>query len=770
MFSQTGSSFSINIIKDNAFPYLPPIVDINHLCDNNKLLSDEQIEEIKTWFNHNSNEHMLWADNPLNLPVTIIKLKHPKSTIPSLYAIYYGIKPKFYTLSTYDEQQPLEKWIIYIENSPIHGQFKYRVIDPISNEELSDTITTNELPKLKKIKRLDAINLGKYIYDILKITSKRGHTFSKRLLGEGGFGSVRVMQNLENGEWCALKKMYFSKPTDGQFIYNSEATLNKEVNQLTALNLLLGHLNYDKKYDDGEYKHIKFVGIKLIPGMNLMDIKESNPQYSQMKWLSLFTKLVELTLNLYRSGDLHLDIKLENIIFNEDTNEVNFIDFGLFAKGPTFQTDFTCGTEGYVPPEFNDNEHNFKCYKTSFLHLDITPNLELLNSIEDSKAYILSQGKFYYFNKFQQLFESIPITDEVLAKLHDLSERVDSRDNSTLLNTELLDIRYFTRHRTVCIFNEKSMVYTIGIVIAELLDFYDSHGKYYPLVKRDSYSYKANTYFTDPILKKEIFNYLKLMTAENPLKRPTLEEAFTYFRSKTLQMIDIANHTRKIGILNITEYFSLCEEDKLSLQHRLKLMDEIWFVDIHQSHTNKYYQLRRELENAEIKIGNHILSSPQKDISLSSILTTIVRTLNTNSINAYFHITNKIYHPDTMTVFEKAGLCLLLDNSQVGIDKKIKSYLCKNTLIKEQYEMLMLLLKCKKDKLLNKYGTMNRVAQERITTLDSMIEYLQYSYKDKSLTYFLIDNILKELSTTQLSLSTRLLDLTHKQRIYFNNA
>src|SRR5690606_25705494 len=103
------------------------------------------------------------------------------------------------------------------------------------------------------------------------------------------------------------------------------------------------------------------------------------------------------------------------------------------------------------------------------------------------------------------------------------------------------------------------------------------------------------------------------------------------------------------------------------------------------------------------------------------------RTLNTNSINAYFHITNKIYHPDTMTVFEKAGLCLLLDNSQVGIDKKIKSYLCKNTLIKEQYKMLMLLLKSKKDKLLNMYVTMNRFSEESITIHDSMIIYVHYT-------------------------------------------
>lgn len=246
-------------------------------------------------------------------------------------------------------------------------------------------------------------------------------------------------------------------------------------------------------------------------------------------------------------------------------------------------------------------------------------------------------------------------------------------------------------------------------------------------------------------------------------------ETLQFFKSKLLELPDIICHTRKIGVLNVSEYIELTEQNRLLMQDRLKLMDEIWFIDRHHNYQHHYYQLRRELEKAEINIGNHVFST-KENISDQKLLHAITNHQTPDSIHAYFYITNSHCSPDKTASLDKIGMGLLLNDTKENNTNKIHDYLSSHTLLNEQYEMLAFLLTVKKNQLLKKYGAENHFAKQRINTLESIIDYFKQAHENQILSYSIINEVLKELSHSLLSTSTHIADLIHKQNEYAKRA
>ena len=66
---------------------------------------------------------------------------------------------------------------------------------------------------------------------------------------------------------------------------------------------------------------------------------------------------------LHKSGIIHRDLKLENILFTspESNQDVKIVDFGLATFTDRIDIFRHCGTPGYVAPEMlNDKDYGRK--------------------------------------------------------------------------------------------------------------------------------------------------------------------------------------------------------------------------------------------------------------------------------------------------------------------------------------------------------------------------------------------------------------------------
>ena len=181
----------------------------------------------------------------------------------------------------------------------------------------------------------------------------RGKT---KLLGEGGFGRVKLAQNLDTGEWVALKIQRIANKdfgvTEGLRVINEsdylkEAGLGKGV----ALRDLVTH---SKRYD---------VEV-LLNGNSLVYYKyptDANGVYHAEDLITEMDEKLMIALaalkqvkQLHDKNILHRDIKPLNFMYDKKTGEVTLIDFGIAVRLPKKEEVFLdkgIGTRAYLAPE-----------------------------------------------------------------------------------------------------------------------------------------------------------------------------------------------------------------------------------------------------------------------------------------------------------------------------------------------------------------------------------------------------------------------------------
>ncbi len=176
--------------------------------------------------------------------------------------------------------------------------------------------------------------------------------------GEGGFGKVKLVQDMRKGGWCALKVISeeLQKKMEKKVL---RELVENEHKALSATKAGHGEL-IERKAAVGGVKKYHFV-MDYIKGKDLCDIAQAaevqinnpNPlRLSAIQWLDIALKAAQSIQALHKQGYLHCDIKLENIMCDLLNNKVGAIDLG-FALRQDAKRVTTPRTEGYMAPELD---------------------------------------------------------------------------------------------------------------------------------------------------------------------------------------------------------------------------------------------------------------------------------------------------------------------------------------------------------------------------------------------------------------------------------
>ncbi|XP_063283598.1 NUAK family SNF1-like kinase 1 [Pelobates fuscus] len=162
-------------------------------------------------------------------------------------------------------------------------------------------------------------------------------------LGRGTYGKVKKAMEKTTGKMVAVKSIQKDKITDEL----DRIHLQKEI-EITAL---LRHEHIIQVFEVFESRDKIIIVMEYASNGELYDFINNKHQISESEARGIFRQIVSAVHYCHKNGIVHRDIKLENILLDENLN-VKLADFGLsslYQKNQVLET--YCGSPLYASPE-----------------------------------------------------------------------------------------------------------------------------------------------------------------------------------------------------------------------------------------------------------------------------------------------------------------------------------------------------------------------------------------------------------------------------------
>lgn len=190
-------------------------------------------------------------------------------------------------------------------------------------------------------------------------------------LNHGAYGQVLLAQCNKTGDRVALKRL-----TKG------ENTIRVK-NEILAGNILKGIQGIPTFHDTFETDNHIWLVYDYVEGLDLLTHLENNEFVGTKEKTAkrIFKQLVSTLEQVHQRGIAHKDIKLENVMFNQETGRVYLVDFGLcfhFSKenSPSEKREKSCqdfaGSREYAAPELTMSRSPFSATTADVWSLGVT--------------------------------------------------------------------------------------------------------------------------------------------------------------------------------------------------------------------------------------------------------------------------------------------------------------------------------------------------------------------------------------------------------------
>lgn len=166
-------------------------------------------------------------------------------------------------------------------------------------------------------------------------------------LGSGSYGKVGLMQDIDSGEWFAIKK-YKYDPTLSAEDADGPIKATNAMDEYENLRLLHQSQGATELICKDNKHHQYLVSLSYAPGISLREYINSRPDITPLRWLQIAVSLLKSVRELHKLHYLHRDINPNNIIVDLQTSKVRLIDFGFMTHSLRASDGYYYGTEGYI--------------------------------------------------------------------------------------------------------------------------------------------------------------------------------------------------------------------------------------------------------------------------------------------------------------------------------------------------------------------------------------------------------------------------------------
>ncbi|XP_030807389.1 hormonally up-regulated neu tumor-associated kinase isoform X1 [Camarhynchus parvulus] len=178
-------------------------------------------------------------------------------------------------------------------------------------------------------------------------TKRVGSYLIGRKLGEGSFAKVREGLHVVTGEKVAVKVIDKKRAKKDTYV-------TKNLRREGQIQQMIRHPNIAQLLDILETENSYYLVMELCPGGNLMHKIYEKKRLEEHEARKYIRQLILAVEHLHRAGVVHRDLKIENLLLDEDNN-IKLIDFGLsncagiLGYSDPFSTQ--CGSPAYAAPE-----------------------------------------------------------------------------------------------------------------------------------------------------------------------------------------------------------------------------------------------------------------------------------------------------------------------------------------------------------------------------------------------------------------------------------
>ncbi len=168
------------------------------------------------------------------------------------------------------------------------------------------------------------------------------------ILGQGGFGVTYKAFHQDLGQSVVIKTLLSANPTQSKFA-QLENKFRDEARRLA----LCVHSNIVRVNDFFTEDEIPYLVMDYIPGQTLDQVAAYTGALSEAIAIHYIRQIGSALTVVHKNGLLHRDVKPQNIMLRQGTQEVVLIDFGIareFNPGVT-QTHTSFISTGYAPIE-----------------------------------------------------------------------------------------------------------------------------------------------------------------------------------------------------------------------------------------------------------------------------------------------------------------------------------------------------------------------------------------------------------------------------------